>query len=255
MRSFSRLKSISLAVLFWWLAFLPCLAAAEVVGSSSGSDATKQVYFVHTDNLDAPRVIVDSGGTVAWRWESDGAGGAGVTGNVEIMSLRYPGQYRDSETGLHYNYFRDYDPQTGRYVESDPIGLHGGINTYTYAASNPLKYVDPTGQCIEDLCIGETIVAVSWCASNPACASGVVALVGGGIYASATKPPRVNDPQAAEHQAYKDAYRQPPPPNLDECEQLKWRLKREQDLLAARTAWDAKWVIISRKRSHNRSVL
>ena len=51
----------------------------------------------------------------------------------------------DQETELFYNYFRDYDPQTGRYVQSDPIGLAGGINTYGYANQNPLRYVDPLG--------------------------------------------------------------------------------------------------------------
>ena len=76
----------------------------------------------------------------------------------------------------------------------------------------------------------------------PSCAAGMAAIAAGGIYSQANKPPRVNDPAAAaEHDAYKDAYRQPPPPNQDECERLKWQLKREQDLLAARMAWDAKW--------------
>jgi RHS repeat-associated protein len=59
--------------------------------------------------------------------------------------LRFPGQYADKETNLYYNYFRDYDSASGRYVESDPIGLDGGINTYAYVGSAPLKLVDPRG--------------------------------------------------------------------------------------------------------------
>jgi RHS repeat-associated protein len=59
--------------------------------------------------------------------------------------VRLPGQYYDAESGLHYNYFRDYDPATGRYVQSDPIGLAGGINTYLYAGGNPVLYIDPLG--------------------------------------------------------------------------------------------------------------
>ncbi|MCA2971663.1 MAG: RHS repeat-associated core domain-containing protein [Acidobacteriaceae bacterium] len=61
------------------------------------------------------------------------------------FDLRFPGQVLDRETGLHYNYFRDYDPAIGRYVQSDPIGLAGGVNTYAYVGSNPLSYVDPQG--------------------------------------------------------------------------------------------------------------
>lgn len=61
------------------------------------------------------------------------------------FNLRFPGQYYDLETGLHYNYYRDYDPQTGRYIESDPVGFSGGISAYLYAYANPLRSYDPLG--------------------------------------------------------------------------------------------------------------
>src|SRR5215831_18033060 len=60
--------------------------------------------------------------------------------------LRFPGQYFDRETGLAYNYFRDYDPQTGRYLQRDPIGLAGGPNVYVYGENNSLSFIDPTGE-------------------------------------------------------------------------------------------------------------
>lgn len=71
-----------------------------------------------------------------------------MSGNAETVvayNLRFPGQYYDSETGLSYNYFRDYDPSIGRYIESDPIGLQGGLNTYAYVNGSPLIDIDPQG--------------------------------------------------------------------------------------------------------------
>jgi RHS repeat-associated protein len=84
-----------------------------------------------------------------WDWRSRDPFGAEepliMVGGPAYFNHRFPGQMADAETGLYYNYFRDYDPQTGRYVQSDPIGLDGGINTYGYVLNNPLAQIDPTG--------------------------------------------------------------------------------------------------------------
>lgn len=74
------------------------------------------------------------------------------------FNLRFPGQYYDAETSLHYNYFRDYDPTTGRYIESDPIGLDAGVNTYAYAEGNPLINIDPDGGMVLPKVVVEEII-------------------------------------------------------------------------------------------------
>ena len=109
--------------------------------------------MIHTDHLNTPRLVADSTGTTVWRWdqaEPFGANPADEDPDANSVAfdlpLRLPGQRYDAETGLHYNYFRDYDPSIGRYAESDPIGLRGrSLNTYLYVNGNALKYVDTQG--------------------------------------------------------------------------------------------------------------
>jgi RHS repeat-associated protein len=109
------------------------------------------VYYIHADHLNTPRVITDSSNKVVWRWDADPFGASTANEDPDgdgakfTYNLRFPGQYYDKETNLHYNYFRDYDPTTGRYVQSDPIGLEGGGNTYAYVEGNPLSSIDPMG--------------------------------------------------------------------------------------------------------------
>jgi RHS repeat-associated protein len=107
---------------------------------------TTELYHIHADHLGRPEAVTDAAKTVRWR-----ANNFAFDRTVSLdtlpgdLNLGFPGQYRDRETGLWYNYFRTYDPVAGRYLESDPIGLLGGANTYTYVENTPLNLIDPSG--------------------------------------------------------------------------------------------------------------
>ncbi len=103
------------------------------------------VYYTHTNHLDAPVALTDDAGIIQWKAHYNAFGEAIIDVNNITLNVRLPGQYFDSETNVHYNYFRDYDPEIGRYLQSDPIGLEGGINTYGYVGGNPINYMDPKG--------------------------------------------------------------------------------------------------------------
>jgi RHS repeat-associated protein len=156
--------------------------------NTSTNPVNVELYYLHPDHLGTPRVATRSaavnGATsgpnainkAVWRWDSDPFGTSlgnskpnenpqNVTGTASQVTAasfkvnnRFPGQLADAESGKYYNYFRDYDPGIGRYVESDPIGLKGGINTYGYVAQKPTLAVDPKGLtlwlCIRSCCGG-----------------------------------------------------------------------------------------------------
>ena len=102
-----------------------------------------QVYFYHADQLGTPLKLTDLSGAVVWAATYDDFGKASITVNQVENNLRFPGQYFDAETGLHYNWNRYYDPETGRYIGRDPVG--DGTNFYIYAANNPFAFLDPDG--------------------------------------------------------------------------------------------------------------
>ncbi len=101
--------------------------------------------MIHNDHLGTPQKLTDSSGAVVWAADYKPFGEATITVSTITNNLRFPGQYFDAETGLNYNYFRDYNPAIGRYIEKDPIGLRGGINLYAYVKNNPITRVDPRG--------------------------------------------------------------------------------------------------------------
>ncbi len=116
--------------------------------------AAGTVSYIEPDHLGSPRVVIDPvANTAIWKWDIKGeAFGASApeqdpdgSGRAFNLDMRFPGQRYDQYTGLNFNYFRDYEPGSGRYVESDPVGLNGGISTYAYAGSNSIFRIDPSG--------------------------------------------------------------------------------------------------------------
>ena len=102
------------------------------------------VYYVHNDHLGTPKVLTDGSQKVVWRGDALAFGETEVEGRVDF-GFRFPGQAEDGVSGYFYNYFRDYDASLGRYLQSDPIGLRGGVNTFGYVGGNPLFFIDPYG--------------------------------------------------------------------------------------------------------------
>jgi RHS repeat-associated protein len=117
----------------------------------------KGIYRIYADHLDTSRRVATNNekAEVLWSWESKPFGeseaNSDVDGNGEIftLNLRFPGQYFDGETSTHYNINRDYNPVTGRYIQSDPIGFDGGVNSFGYVGGNPILLVDKNGKFIQ----------------------------------------------------------------------------------------------------------
>ncbi len=127
-----------------WLGDIP---VATIRPKTGGVD----IFYVHTDHLNTPRKVSrPSDNKLRWTWDPDPYGTTAPANNPASLgaftyNLRFPGQLADSQAGFNQNYFRDYDPAIGRYVQSDPIGLRGGPSTYAYVRNDPVELSDPRG--------------------------------------------------------------------------------------------------------------
>ncbi len=135
------------------LAYTWSAAALLKEVKTSGTSTVLGTYTYDASNLRTKKVaggntvhyVYGLGGLLYGEYDNSGAFGKEAATGSATVDLRFPGQYRDAETGLHYNWNRYYNPATGRYVSSDPIGLAGGLNTYGYVSASPVMFSDPEG--------------------------------------------------------------------------------------------------------------
>jgi RHS repeat-associated protein len=161
-----------------WLDNMPVALVDE-------TGASPVIYYIHTDQLGTPQKVTDATTAIVWNGLFDPFGNAvtiaggnwgsglwgtmlwGTAPNTFHQPLRFPGQYADPETALNQNWFRDYDPSIGRYIESDPIGLESGPNTYAYVLNDPNQLIDADGTGITGAIVGGIIGGLVASESGP----------------------------------------------------------------------------------------
>jgi RHS repeat-associated protein len=188
------------------------------------------LYYVHADHLNTPRIVTDTSNNVRWSWESDPFGTTIPNENPSslgtfVYNLRFPGQQYDAVVGLHYNYFRDYDPASGRYAKSDPIGLRGGLNTYAYVRGNAVSLSDPRGLVpnpAEGACVA---------GPNPICIGGLIADIASWVGAIGLATGEMDDideeseGRVIPFPSSKPINKSCPPQDASDCEKVRQQLE------------------------------
>jgi RHS repeat-associated protein len=236
------------------------------VGVFVGAAAAQKLHYIEADALGTPRVVVDptrgTNGTAVWTWDLAGEAFGTTAPNQNpdgdaaqfVFNMRFPGQRYDAASGLSYNYFRDYDAATGRYSQSDPVGLQGGISTYGYAEQNSLVAIDPQGL--------NAVAAVyrSWTWgwrigeflnpwAQPAIASALDTIVFSTDDANWDAIER-----DMAHTNYHRACDRRPPPGLNQCQLARWQYRQAKKCFDLRNAWEDRWGTESTYTKHMRQL-
>ena len=217
---------------YLWLDGLPLVLITDA------NTASPRIHWVHTDHLGTPQKLTDSTGAVVWDAVATPFGErASVTGSL-TQPLRLPGQYADLETGLHQNWWRDYDPTLGRYIQADPIGLAGGSNLYGYANADPLRFTDPDGR-VAGILVGPIVRAGIGRAAGQAIASALrngLGEAGGSVAGCLLVGICTNEMSTPDDPGQEAADEAEPeqcePEGRDPCEGLRRRLREHEQKLA-----------------------
>jgi RHS repeat-associated protein len=244
-----------------WLGDQPLAVIKQTrTGSGTTLNVATGVDYMYADHLNTPRVIVRSTDHVPyWRWDNSAEPFGAVAPNnnpnalgAYTFNLRFPGQTFDSETGMFYNMQRDYVAQWGRYTQSDPIGLAGGINTYLYVGGNPLSYTDPQGLFVPLVVYAVVETAPVWA---PYLAYGTATLAtAAATYLTLSPPPAAPDysPWSPNPEVNKEFVRdrdtvndvKPAPyrnPLKPTCDENRDRIMFLEDIVAQRRGFTNKW--------------
>jgi RHS repeat-associated protein len=232
-------------------------------------------YYFHTDHLNTPRLVTDTANNIRWRWLAEPFGTTAPEDNPSSLgaftqNLRFPGQYADQESGLSYNYFRNYDASIGRYNTSDPIGLEGGVNTFAYVKGNTLSYSDPQG--LNAVAVLPGVGALCAASAGTGCAAAAVGAVGVGAYwltdtyVNPWAQPLITKAIDActvdwdqiqkdtDHANYHRTCDRKPPSNLTPCELARWNRRQAQSCFDKRSEWEERWGDSSTKAAHRRAL-